>query len=458
MHVRLRLRAKGGDALRWARMAMAEARTVIIGAGFAGLGAARQLRRAGIPCTVLEAGNRVGGRARTVDDDQVGTLDIGATWAHGTEGNDVYRFAEERGLIPSKEDDLEHRRRARRVFLREGGTEVEQGEIDRALELYNECLNAAENGDFSPSLSFRDALREQLGADGEPSTSASATRSAIGWRELLQGAIDGCSDVSGLGVSSLEAYEDLPGPNVRTKGFGKVASAMADDDEAKIDIRLRKIVEVVRWSEDGNVTVECQGGELFQCRSVIVAAPLPSIQFGKIKFEPQLPPWKAEALERVLIGPVEKVYYIFPEGTDERNSFNLLRKVEPQAEESVPVDNKWTRRIFSLWNDGGTILAWLTGKGECEAMANRSDEQLIDDLEAELGRFTADGSSPLKCRPERVVRSCWTADPLIGGSYSYIAPGGSKEDVRRVALSVGPVSFAGEHTHPTRFGASILRL
>ena len=72
-------------------------RVIVIGAGFAGLGAANALRHAGVDCVVLEARDRIGGRAHT---ERVGgvPVDLGCSWIHEPEGNVMSAFAAQAGV------------------------------------------------------------------------------------------------------------------------------------------------------------------------------------------------------------------------------------------------------------------------------------------------------------------------------------------------------------------------
>src|SRR5688572_22677600 len=75
-----------------------DTRVVIIGAGVAGLAAARTLHDAGYQVTVLEGRDRIGGRVWTSRAMDGIPVDLGASWIHGIDDNPVSELAEEAGV------------------------------------------------------------------------------------------------------------------------------------------------------------------------------------------------------------------------------------------------------------------------------------------------------------------------------------------------------------------------
>src|SRR3974390_253124 len=81
---------------------MSDRDVIIIGAGTAGLGAARRLATSGLCVRVLEARNRRGGRAWTAHDPSGLPIELGCAWLHSADENELCTLATKAGLTIDK--------------------------------------------------------------------------------------------------------------------------------------------------------------------------------------------------------------------------------------------------------------------------------------------------------------------------------------------------------------------
>ncbi|XP_058535470.1 spermine oxidase isoform X2 [Ochotona princeps] len=123
-------------------------RVVVIGAGLAGLAAAKALLEQGFTdVTVLEASSRIGGRVQSVNLGHA-TFELGATWIHGSHGNPVYHLAEDNGLL---EETTDGERSVGRIslyskngvacYLTNRGQRIPKDVVEEFSDLYNEVYN-----------------------------------------------------------------------------------------------------------------------------------------------------------------------------------------------------------------------------------------------------------------------------------------------------------------------------
>uniref|UniRef100_H0ZKZ9 Spermine oxidase n=1 Tax=Taeniopygia guttata TaxID=59729 RepID=H0ZKZ9_TAEGU len=158
-------------------------RIVVIGAGLAGLSAAKALLESGFTdVTVLEATDRIGGRVQSV---QIGhaTFELGATWIHGSHGNPVYHLAEDNGLL---EETTDSERSVGRIslyskngvayHLTNSGQRIPKDVVEEFSDLYNEVYNLTQeffqrgkpvNAESQNSVGVftRDVVRKRVKAD-----------------------------------------------------------------------------------------------------------------------------------------------------------------------------------------------------------------------------------------------------------------------------------------------------
>ena len=381
----------------------APARVCVIGAGFAGLTAAAALADGGLEPLVLEARDRVGGRVHSRRLDNGAVVELGAEFV---------------------EDDQETLlATARRLGLAMAPTGMAYGDreprgglgTDRAAVLAEAArlpgLLADRPGPATLGRSVAEVLAElPLDPGAGEAIAARLQVSAAQPAERLSAA------ALGHAGSSFSTRESL-----RVAG-GNQQLALRLAERLGGAVHLGAPVQAVTWSERG-VRVATAGAEL-GAEACVVAVPASVI--GRIRFDPPLPTWKAEALERVVYGHAAKLFV------------PLRRVPEPSAVFSVP-DHYWT---WTARGAGGTVQPVVSAfAGSAPALAALE----VSDGPAAWRRHLAVLRPDLDLDRDTVL-STWDDDPWVQAAYSTRTPSFRPDDPGLLARPVGPLHFAGEHT------------
>lgn len=279
---------EGVRAARWAIDVAHARRVTVVGAGFAGLGAARTLHDAGVDVTVLEARDRLGGRAHSValgGDDETGGLvvaDAGAAWLQQYDTNSLARLAEQWGVVSVSTDF-----HAPLGAAPDGAVQDVAAALDR---LADACADAPADA------SFADAVRTLLAAAGPAE------------RRALQHAIDLDIDLeNGVAHDQLSAAFVLREPGVGNGdrwlpgGYGQLVRRLAEG----LDIRCSQPVRSIEWDDSG-VMVDGLRADVCICAIPVWLVPALSLS-------PGLPAGHRAALSMLRPGLVEKVLLRFEE-------------------------------------------------------------------------------------------------------------------------------------------------
>jgi monoamine oxidase len=271
---------QGLAAANWAAD-LGHARVVVVGAGMAGLAAARALIERGIDVVVWEARDRIGGRTAGVDV-AGGAFDLGANWLQQYDENVLARLAERLGLTMVVTDFNDP--------LVLGGEPIPDG-LEADLR---DRLTAAERG-----ASIANVLDDWLG-DPAPWTPAEIHRLVDA--EIV---MDTGAPLSWL--SARHGFEPGVGEGDRwiVGGYRRLTSHLAGG----LDIRLNRPVHRIRVEPDGVVIIGDDA--VVRADAAIVTAPVPVLSAGSILFEPPLPDAHRAALSHLGAGRVEKVILRF---------------------------------------------------------------------------------------------------------------------------------------------------
>ncbi|MCB6179132.1 FAD-dependent oxidoreductase [Rhodobacter sp. Har01] len=257
---------------------MGDVDVVIVGAGCAGLAAAKALRAAGRSFVVLEAMDRIGGRAWTTDSDFGVPFDIGCAWLHAADRNPFFPEAQAAGWTLFHHDmGLDH--------LWFGKRRATAAELART--------RAAEGA-------LADCLAAHCGPDDRLSALIGDCH-CLRANSTFAGPMDFGADDDEISVADFRAAADLD-PNYFTReGFGALVHRWGAD----VPVTLSTPVRRLRWDGPG-VQAETDRGTL-RARAAIVTVSPGVMQFEDLGFAPDLPEGHMEAIFDLQMGLLTKV-------------------------------------------------------------------------------------------------------------------------------------------------------
>ncbi len=388
-----------------------EVDVAIIGAGAAGLGAARALENSGLSVIVLEARDRVGGRAHTVQAAPDVTFDLGCGWLHSADKNSFVKIAEQLNFELDKNLPPWRERAVGNAF-----PQAERDDFVRALdEFYQRVYQAAQQGQDSPAN-----LHLEPGNRWNPMIDAIST--------YINGA-----ELDTVSILDMEAYEDT-NINWRVRrGYGTLIAAYG----ASCPLAFNCAVKLIDHS--GNrVRIETSQGTL-GAGKVIVTVPTNLIADETIRFFPALP-GKVDAARGLPLGLADKVVLALDDAESLPKEGNLRGATMRTAMGTYHVRPFGQPCVEGFF--GGRFARELEDAGDGALAA-----QSIDEIAGFLGN-----DYRRKLRPLRESR--WAHDPFARGSYSHALPGHT--GMRAVLASPvdGRLFFAGEATSSNFFSTA----
>jgi monoamine oxidase len=384
---------------------------VIVGAGAAGIAAARRIAAAGRRFVLLEAAGHIGGRCITETRTFGVPYDRGAHWIHTPEINPVTKLAPRRGIDIYPAPPSEKVRIGRR-YAREGELEdflATQVRANRAI------ADAARKGDTSCAQ----ALPNDLG-DWRPAVEFVLGPFSCGAELTQVSAIDF--------TKSAERNTDV----FCRQGFGTLLASLAEGITAKVSTPVSAI------DTRRGVSVETPKGTI-SSHAAIVTVSVNVITGGAIKFTPELPKRQLDACAKLALGSYDHIALELAGNPLGADSDDLIFEKATGAHTAAILANVSGTQLC-LVDVGGAFGSELSAQGEA-AMVDFAAGWLAD-------LYGTDIKKAIK----RSHATRWNQEPLTRGAFSVAAPGW--QGSRRILLEPiqNAVWYAGEAAHETLWG------
>lgn len=404
-------------------------RIIIVGAGAAGLYAARLLKRRGVQVTLLEAADRTGGRVKSLSGFGGSPIELGAEELHG-EKSLSYRLAR------AQELPLRACRERPRLW-----SDLCAGQR-RALR--------DDDPEVALAQQFFDALPSYSGPDVPLARALAGLRPRS--RELLDAILGNeyGADSQRLGMRALSAAESAwqsqGSRNYVLDGVPLTRLLAAED----VTALLGRVVTAVDW-HGSEVVVSTRGGERFTAEQALITVPLPILRDGDIEFTPALPAEKKRAAHGIGVGPTLKIFLRFARDLWPARPSSLTIMGAPHAPQ--------------LWSCGqrGTqpdriMTAFVSGQAaeELRSLGSRALPTLLAELDRALPA-AGKGSAATTLR-DHLIQD-WTAEPFVRCGFSYPTVGSAPlraalaRPLHRPGSPRPSIAFAGEATHERLFGS-----
>lgn len=393
-----------------------QADVIVIGAGMAGLAAARELQAEGLNVKVLESQEKVGGRVRT--NREIGVpFDEGASWIHGPDGgNPITQLGREAGASTYRTAN-----RTETIYTPDGEL-ISESEVASLVGQYQQVMtevqaNAGVNDSVEDVLQrlYPEVLQDPIGL---------YLISA-----LLE--FDTGTDISRLSARHFNDADAFPGDDVLfPNGYDAIPNYLAQG----LDITLNTRVTAVDYS--GERTIVTTNDQIYEAPYVVVTVPLGVLKNDVIQFTPALPSQKQQAINGIEMGMLNKFLFTWGETFWTNEAQHIGCAVEEKG-----------RFIYFLNANtfapsANALMGFAFGNYGLET-ESMSDGQVVDAAMDSLRRIYGSGIP----QPSNMLRTSWSSNPHSYGCYSFFTKGYESSVLEVLGQEVdSKLFFAGEHT------------
>lgn len=399
---------------------------VIIGAGIAGITAARTLVDLGYKVIILEATNKIGGRVQTSW--SLGApFEVGAGWIHGPKGNPISELADAVGAETYITDDDDF------LVLSSDGNRQDETIILEKQKALQELLTKVDDA-FDNDQSLLKAI-EQV-------SPKSLKDPILKWMMSAYLEFDTGGALDKLSALYFDEDGSFDGDDViLTGGYSSLLAPLMQG----LDIRLEHAVTLVEYEAGDGANIYA-GDEVFESDFVICTCSLGVLQSNGVNFDPPLPAELRKSIGRIGMGNVTKAALKFDQvyWPDDVQYFGLMSEDQ----------GRWNYFLNYLTFSDQNILLGLSVGSYPEHIEAEPDEVIIGDvMDAIRAMFGSDVPTPIDYQISR-----WSQESYTKGAYSYSKLGSKPADFDAFKAPISEtLLFAGEHTgfefHGTVHGA-----
>ena len=385
---------------------------IVIGAGAAGLAAARALGQAGLQVVVLEADSHIGGRAYTEIMPDGSTFDLGCHWMHSASLNPFVQTADALGVRYERRDGY-----GRCGYFRDG-----------------EWLDDQEIATGQRAMKRREEAMAKAWKQGRDQSVMETVERESPWTEVLDywDSMDTSSDVDQISIGDIVSYNDTEENWPVIDGYGALVARWAAD----VPVQLNTAATAIRWGNSG-VSVETRRGAL-HAKCAVIAVSTGVLGSGDIRFWPELPAEKGQAIEALPLGNYNRIRLVI-----DRHLFadDVPERVVVEQPGNPPMQLSVRPYGFDcvIGIVAGRYADWLerAGPGAAREAVTR----------ALCETFGANMRSQIKSDRQ----SAWRGNAFVRGAYSTSAPGQFHQRAVLSQTIQNKLFFCGEATSTDHF-------
>jgi monoamine oxidase len=395
----------------WGAPLPREADIVVIGAGAAGIAAARRIVAANRKVIVVEAASQAGGRCITDSSTFDVPFDRGARWIHNPETNPMIRLARAAGLdiLPAPSGQK----------IRIGRRNARPGETEEFLAALVKANRAIDEASRKADVSCASVMPKELG-------------DWAGTAEFVLGANFAGKDLKDVSAIDKIRAQDRNSAIACRQGLGTLVAKLGE----QLPLSLSTPVSRIEWGTRDAI-VQTPAGKI-TARAAIITVSTNVLTAGHIKFAPDIPKRYFDAASKLSLGSYDHIALQMPGNPLGLARDDIIIEQSNSTRTALLYANMGSSSLCSI-DVGGSFGRDLSAQGEAAMVAFA-----IEWLTKLFGSNVA-----ASVKKSSVTR--WNAAPHVLGAMSSAGPG-AQPSRKILTEPIGCMYFAGEATHETLWG------